>query len=333
MICSNCGSEMAEGLMFCTNCGTPLAVGRSADALDDVAGDVVAVDEGNEIGASLEAAIKENQQVMEPIEERTQSVIDAAQQAAHDAEMAVAQAAEPVAAPIPQQFDMNAPEAPTGYVPPSYGQPAQTVDSSFNAADTASSVGAAGAAGVAAGIGAATVAGAADATNGFGGQQATGASSAPFYQQDVSPNAHYSSQRSYDQNPYGQNVGQAAYQQPSYGQPPYEQPSYSQPQQQQVWEPQSDTKRAYAMVLYFAGLIGIIIALVVRDKNDQFITHHLNNCLVIFIGAIISSILSAILIGIVLGIYLFVMFIMGVVSAYHGDMNELPLIGKIHIVQ
>ena len=30
---------------------------------------------------------------------------------------------------------------------------------------------------------------------------------------------------------------------------------------------------------------------------------------------------------------LLVMVIMGIVSAYNGDMNELPLIGKIHIVK
>lgn len=32
-------------------------------------------------------------------------------------------------------------------------------------------------------------------------------------------------------------------------------------------------------------------------------------------------------------IYLFVMAIVGIVSAYNGDMKELPLIGKIHIVK
>ena len=149
---------------------------------------------------------------------------------------------------------------------------------------------------------------------------------APVYQQDAytSPNAHYSSQRSYDANAYGQDTGQAQYRQPSYGQPGG--------QAQQEWNPQPATSRALAMVLYVGGLIGMIVGLCVRDKSDPFITHHLNNVVVIFIGCIIGTMLSIILIGGLLLLYLLVMTIMGMVSAYNGDMKELPLIGKIHII-
>ena len=146
---------------------------------------------------------------------------------------------------------------------------------------------------------------------------------APFYQQDASPNAHYSSQRSYDANAYGQNSGQS-YQQPSYG--------YSGGQAQQVWEAQPATSRALAMVLYISGLIGMIVGLCVRDKSDPFITHHLNNVVVIFIGGIIGTMLSIVLIGFFILLYLLVMTILGMVSAYNGDMRELPLIGKIHLI-
>jgi len=100
-----------------------------------------------------------------------------------------------------------------------------------------------------------------------------------------------------------------------------------------VWPAQSATKRAFAMTLYVAGLLGLIFGLAVRDKDDEFITHHLNNVAVITIGAVIASILSAVFIGVILGIYLLVMAIMGIVSAYNGTMEELPLIGKIHIVK
>ena len=87
------------------------------------------------------------------------------------------------------------------------------------------------------------------------------------------------------------------------------------------------------MTLYVAGLIGLIFCLVVRDKDDEFITHHLNNNAVLCIGFVISAMTSAIFIGVILGIYLLVMLIMGIVSAYNGDMKELPLIGKIHIIK
>lgn len=150
----------------------------------------------------------------------------------------------------------------------------------------------------------------------------------PFYQQDASSNAHYSSQRTYDANAYGQNTEQPRYQQ-EYQQPSYGQ-TYQQPQQE--WYPQPATSRALAMVLYIAGLIGLIIGLCVRDKSDPFVAHHLNNVIVIFIGCILGGMLSIIGIGLLILLYLFVMTIMGMVSAYNGDMKELPLIGKIHIV-
>ena len=257
MKCTNCGEEISQGVSFCTNCGMPVeasqtkpSVGTGFDGLGD----------------SLESAVSANAQAMGPIEERTQSVIEAAQQSAQQAEEAVAQASE---------------------------QPA-------DAAATAATAAAA----------------------------AAGAAAAPFYQQDVSPNAHFSSQRSYEQNAYGQDTGQpGGYQQPSYGQPA----GYQAPQQ--VWPQQSATNRAFAMVLYVSGLLGLIFALVVRDQNDEFITHHLNNNVVILIGAFIGSFLSVIGIGFILLIYLLVMVIMGIISAYHGDMKELPLIGKLHIVK
>ena len=150
----------------------------------------------------------------------------------------------------------------------------------------------------------------------------------PFYQQDASANAHYSSQRTYDANAYGQNTGQPRYQQE------YQQPSYGQPYQQpqQEWYPQPTTSRALAMVLYIAGIVGLIIGLCVRDKSDPFIAHHLNNVVVIFIGSIVGGMLAIIGIGLLILLYLLIMTIMGMVSAYNGDMKELPLIGKIHLI-
>ena len=87
------------------------------------------------------------------------------------------------------------------------------------------------------------------------------------------------------------------------------------------------------MTLYVASLLGVIFALCVRDKDNAFITHHLNNAVVILIGSMIGAILSIVLVGFVLLIYLLIMVIMGIVSAYNGDTKELPLVGKIHIVR
>lgn len=130
---------------------------------------------------------------------------------------------------------------------------------------------------------------------------------------------------------YWRGNAQQAHAQPGNAQQQYQQPGYQQPAQWQ-WAEQPATSRALAMALYIGGIIVLIIGLAVRDKNDAFITHHLNQALVLFIGAIIAGILSIIIIGYLLGIYLFVMMIMGMVQAYSSSMEELPLIGKIHIL-
>lgn len=109
-----------------------------------------------------------------------------------------------------------------------------------------------------------------------------------------------------------------------------QQPSY-QPAEPRVF-PQPATKRALAMCLY-AGLLPLIFGFAVRDKDDEFITFHLNQALVVTLGAIISALLSAVFIGVLLGIFIFVMAIMGMISAYNGDQKELPLIGKIKLVK
>ena len=96
--------------------------------------------------------------------------------------------------------------------------------------------------------------------------------------------------------------------------------------------PEPATKRALAMCLY-AGLLPMIFGFAVRDKSDEFITFHLNQALVVFLGAIISMLFAAVFIGMLLGIFVFVMAIMGMISAYNGEKKELPLIGKIKLVK
>ena len=96
--------------------------------------------------------------------------------------------------------------------------------------------------------------------------------------------------------------------------------------------PQPATKRALAMCLY-TNLLSLIFGFAVRDKDDEFITHHLNQALVVFLGVLISALLSAVIIGVLLGIFMFVMAIMGMISAYNGDTKELPILGKIKLVK
>ena len=360
MICANCGFEVADDASFCTNCGTALSATSAADDVPDIFQKTQP--STAELGASLEAAVQANKETIDSIEARAQAQVDAA-----------FSDFPPADGSIPQEGSADV-VSDEQAATPATGAAAGAAAAGAAAADTAAGAAAAGAAaagaaaadtaaGVAAGV-ASAVAGAATQANqggqfsqatqpeppfGFGPNQAgqpqaqPGAfgSNAPFYQQGVSPNAHYSSQRSYDGNAYGQNTHQpnAGYQQPFYNQQgpqQYQQPPYGQPagaSAQPAWVPTTTTTRAFAMVLYIAGLIGLIIALCVRDRNDPFITHHLNNVVVILIGTIIGVMLSVVLIGVFINIYLLVMTIMGMVSAYNGNMDELPLIGKIHIIK
>ena len=86
------------------------------------------------------------------------------------------------------------------------------------------------------------------------------------------------------------------------------------------------------MSMYWS-LLAWIFALIVCDKSDPFIKHHLNNVTVIVIGGFICGLLMIILIGFIGLIFLLVVTIIGTVSAYHGDTKPLPLISKINIIK
>lgn len=136
------------------------------------------------------------------------------------------------------------------------------------------------------------------------------------------------------QQPYQQQQPQAGYQQAyqQQAQTGYQQPYQQQPQaNQKVYAQTTGNSRALAMSAYW-GLLPLIFCAVVGEKDtDPFIRHHLNQALVCLLGSIIALLLSVVIIGGILGIYLIVMIIMGTVHASHGEMTELPLIGKIKI--
>ena len=281
--------------MFCTNCGKEMPEGTAfctncGTSLVSAPTPAEAFGEQG-IGTSLEAAVQANQDAIDSIEARAQAQVD---EAFKDFAPIEDETSEHPAAYEPDQATGQFDTADQTQPQPGASEQAQPQSAATNQT-----------------------------------QAVPVPVAAPFYQQDASPNAHYSSQRSYDSNVYGQNTGQAAYGQA------YQQPSYGQAgqQAQQTWYPQPATSRALAMVLYISGLIGMIIGLCVRDKSDPFMTHHLNNVVVIFIGSIISGFLLMIGIGFLLLLYLFVMTIMGMINAYNGEIKELPLIGKIQIIK
>ena len=158
-------------------------------------------------------------------------------------------------------------------------------------------------------------------------QQSTNEHNAP--QASATPQPPVSSEQEHAYQQKGTNNAQATYQQDGAYQ---QQAMYQQPQTtQKVYANTTGNSRALAMSAYW-GLLPLIFCAVVGDKDtDPFIRHHLNQALVIFIGSIIAAVTSFIIVGGILAIYLLVMVIMGTVHASHGEMTELPLIGKIKI--
>lgn len=368
MLCLNCGQEIIDGAAFCTNCGTAVSAGETVEeavdqAIEETVEQVVEVEAivspeeavEAEVVVSPEEAVEDADVVVAAVEDvAVEAESDNAVEVAEEADAYAAEAASSAAGELAPEYEQmvesleaavqaneetirpiaehaeaeeaiktqgeQAVQQDQVVQQPQADQVAQQAQAAgVGAAGAAATVGAAGAA-----VAGAQASQASQAPEPPQGAQPTGYTM-PFYQQGASPNAHYSSQRSYEQDAYGQNTGEP-------GQPSQ---AWQQAQQaaRQVWPPQSATKRAFMMTLYVSGLIGLIICLLVRDQDDEFITHHLNNNVVLCIGFIISALTSMIFIGMILGIYLLVMVIMGMVSAYNGDMNELPLIGKIHIVK
>jgi uncharacterized membrane protein len=94
-----------------------------------------------------------------------------------------------------------------------------------------------------------------------------------------------------------------------------------------------DTK-ATSIVAYIT-LIGTIIALVAGDKKGA--NFHINQALVIFVANIIFNILARIpivggIIGLVGGLFVLVCWVMGLIAAIKQEEKEVPLIGKIKLL-
>lgn len=95
-------------------------------------------------------------------------------------------------------------------------------------------------------------------------------------------------------------------------------------------------KNTIALISYITW-IGFIIALAKGDRSDLFIAHHMNQALVINIASIVGGVINVIpilgtLASGIISTAVIVFDIMGIVSAYRGSMDPLPLIGDIHLM-
>lgn len=94
-----------------------------------------------------------------------------------------------------------------------------------------------------------------------------------------------------------------------------------------------DTKTT--SIVAYITLIGTIIALLAGDKKGA--RFHINQALVIFLANIILGIVMRIpivgwIIGLVGGIFVFVCWILGLIAAINQEEKEVPLLGKVKLL-
>ena len=97
-----------------------------------------------------------------------------------------------------------------------------------------------------------------------------------------------------------------------------------------------NNRNVIALISYITW-VGFLIALVAGDRSDRFIMHHMNQALVINIASVVGGVLAVIpLLGgmaaSIVSLAVFVFDIMGIISAYRGSTDPLPLIGDIHLI-
>ena len=92
-----------------------------------------------------------------------------------------------------------------------------------------------------------------------------------------------------------------------------------------------------AAIVSYITWIGFLIALCIGDRSDRYVSHHLNQALVLNLLSIVGGVLEVIPVigsiaaGIVsLGVLVF--WVMGIYRAATGSTEPLPLIGDIHLI-
>ena len=92
-----------------------------------------------------------------------------------------------------------------------------------------------------------------------------------------------------------------------------------------------------AAIAGYISWIGFLIAIIIGDRTDRYLNHHLNQALVINVLGIVGGALNVIPIvgSVASGIVSFavlVLWCIGVYRAVTWSMDPLPVIGDIHLI-
>ena len=98
-----------------------------------------------------------------------------------------------------------------------------------------------------------------------------------------------------------------------------------------------DNKRTIIAVASYVTWIGFLIAMIMGGGTDRFVSHHMNQALVLNLASIVAGVLRVIpLIGgiasDIASLAVLVLVIMGIARALKGSTEPLPVIGDIHLI-
>ena len=99
----------------------------------------------------------------------------------------------------------------------------------------------------------------------------------------------------------------------------------------------NNSKSQTVAIISYITWIGLIIAFFMRDKDDSYATHHVNQSLVIKLTELCAGLLTVIpLIGsiaaMVAAVGCTVLWIIGILRAIQGSTEPVPLVGNIKII-
>ena len=92
--------------------------------------------------------------------------------------------------------------------------------------------------------------------------------------------------------------------------------------------------KLWAILAYFIFFLPLITA-----KNSKYAMHHANQSLILLLLNIAANIAGAMvpmlggLVAFVVGVGVFVLWIMGIISAANGDTKPLPVIGRYTLLK
>lgn len=92
-----------------------------------------------------------------------------------------------------------------------------------------------------------------------------------------------------------------------------------------------------AAIAGYVSWIGFLIAIIIGDRTDGYLNHHLNQALVINILSIFGGALTIIpilgsTVSWIVSVAVLAFLILGIYRAATGSTKPLPIIGDIHII-